>query len=444
MTDAPRIWIDGFALSLVNGTGIATYAKGLATTLQASGARLGVVYGRPVSGKGDAMEREVRFFDARTQLRRPLFTRIKGVLAEFQRAHRVPLSGVVPAGISSAGLYSHFTTSNLPPVDELWNANDIFGRAVVNFRIRRRLLALKAAGAPPPELMHWTHMHALRLSGTRNIYTIHDAIPMRLPWATLDHKASWLGTARALAASAEHIVTVSEHARQDLISLLGLPADRVTNTYEPVFPQAHGLDPRMSLARLRSTYQLEDRGYFLFLSAVDPRKNLARLLEAYLASGVERPFIIVGSTGSNARQELRLLTEANGTRSADGRIRHLGYLPRQDVDILLRHARALCFPSLYEGFGLPAIEAMQVGTPVLTSNNSALPEVVGDAALTVDPTDTRALAEAIATLDADDALRGRLEVEGPKRAEYFSPERFAARTAALYARLGVTLPGARA
>lgn len=438
---SPRVWMDGFALSHSDGTGIATYARGLATTLASSGARLGALYGRPIPNGGDAMQREVSFYDSRTEMRHPLFKRLRSLLTERQRATRVQLSGVVPASIASAALYPNFSTANLPALDELWNANDMFGRAIVNFRMRRRLLKVTVSGGAPPDLMHWTHSLALRLNGTRNIYTIHDAIPLRLPWATLDHKASWLGTARALAQGAEHIVTVSEHARRDLISLLGLPEERITNLYQPVFPQAHGLDPRMSLERLRGTYQLEDRGYFLCLSAVDPRKNHARLLEAYLASGVDRPMIIVGGIASNAKQELRLLTEANGTRSADGRIRHLGYLPRQDVDMLLRHARALCFPSLYEGFGLPPVEAMQVGTPVLTSNTSCLPEVVGDAALTVDPSSTQALAEALAALDRDDDLRGRLQQAGPLRAAEFSPARFQQRLTALYARLGVTLPG---
>jgi len=140
---------------------------------------------------------------------------------------------------------------------------------------------------------------------------------------------------------------------------------------------------------------------------------------------------------------MRLLTEANGTRTADGRIRHRGYVPRLDVDILLRHARALCFPSLYEGFGLPAVEAMQLGTAVMTSNTSSLPEVVADAALTVTPTDTREMAEALRALDGDADLRGRLETAGPRRAAEFSPERYAERLDALYQRLGIRLPNGK-
>lgn len=436
---SPRVWMDGFGLSLVGGTGIATYSRGLAATLGETGLGLGLLYGRPIRAGGDPMAREVAFFDSRTQLNHRLPRRLVGMWGK-QRATPVPATGAVERGLTSAGLHQTFSTSNVPPCDALWNADDIFGRAVVNMRVRGGLLRVAVQGAPPPALMHWTHLHGVRLQGARNIYTIHDAIPLRLPWATLDHKGAWVRTARAVAATADHILTVSEHSRRDLISLLGIPEERISNIYQPVYPPMHGLDPRMSRERLEMVFGLEDRGYHLCLSAVDPRKNLARALDAYAASGITRPMVIVGGKSGNAEPELRLLTEANGTRSRDGRIRHLGYLPRTDVEVLLRHARSLCFPTLYEGFGLPAIEAMQAGTAVLTSNASCMPEVVGDAALKVNPVDLRALTEAMIALDADDDLRRRLEAEGPARAALFTPERHTVRLAALHARLGVPWP----
>ena len=104
---------------------------------------------------------------------------------------------------------------------------------------------------------------------------------------------------------------------------------------------------------------------------------------------------------------------------------------------LIRGARAVLFPSLYEGFGLPALEAMLLGTPVVTSNTASMPEVVGDAAITVDPYDVSALVRAIQAVDGDPELRARLAAAGPRRAAQFSPERYAARLEALYGRLGL-------
>lgn len=438
---APRVWMDGFPLTLSHGTGITTYARGHAATLPRLGVSLGMLYGRPLPAISDATEREVRFFDARVLAGRPLHQRFMGLLRDPRgpTAQAIPLSRMVDTAATSAITYETFATANLPQVDELWNADDAFGRAQLHFAVRRGLMTVRAPN--PPALMHWTHIHPLRLAGTRNIYTIHDLIPLRLPWATLDFKANWLNTVRRLGQQADHIVTVSEHARQDLIQQIGIPEERVTNTYQAVFPPMFEMDEAMSVARLRRAHQLEPRGYFLFVSRIEPRKNLARMLDAYIASGSQTPFIIVGGMAHHGKQELRLLTEAGGTRSADGRIRYIGYVPQIDVEILVRHARALCFASLYEGFGLPAVEAMRAGTAVLTSNTSCMPEVVGDAALTVTPTDTRALAEAIRALDADDGLRQLLEAAGPKRAAFFSPERYAERLRALYGRLGVLPEG---
>ncbi len=429
--------MDGFPLTLSHGTGITTYARGHAATLRRLGVSLGMLYGRPLPAMADPSEREVRFFDARVLAGRPLHQRFLSLLRQPRGplAQSIPLSRMVDTTATSAITYETFATANLPDVDELWNADDAFGRAQLHFAVRRSLMTIRVP--QPPALMHWTHIHPVRLAGTRNIYTVHDLIPLRLPWATLDFKANWLNTVRMLARQADHIVTVSEHARQDLIQQIGIPQDRVTNTYQAVFPPMFEMPEEMSVARLRRAHQLEPKGYFLFLSRIEPRKNLARMLDAYIASGSQTPFIIVGGLAHHGRQELRLLTEADGTRSADGRIRYLGYVPQLDVEILLRHARVLCFASLYEGFGLPAVEAMQAGTAVLTSTTSCMPEVVADAALAVTPTDTRALAEAMQALDQNDELRRGLEQAGPKRAAYFNPERYAGRLRDLYARLGI-------
>ncbi len=440
-----RVWMDGFGLSIVNGTGIATYSRHLAATLRDAGFETALLYGRPLPWRGDAMAREIAFFDSRA--RTPPFWRRALAQALPQRALPVGGHGVVDRRLHAAGARAAFSPAEAPPGHALWNANDMYGRALIRFGLTRllgrgRLMPVRLAGAPPPALMHWTHLHPLRLAGCPNIHTLHDAIPLRMPWVALDDKAGWRACAEAVAREAAHILTVSEHSRRDLISLLGIPEERITNTYQPVPPPDHGFDHRMSRERIAAAYGLADKGYHLCLGSVDPRKNLARMLDAYMSTGIPRPMVLVGGKSANAAPELRLLTEAGGTRSADGRIRHLGYLPREDVAMLIRHARSLCFPSLYEGFGLPAVEAMLEGTAVLTSNVSSLPEVVGDAALMVDPTDTRALAEALLALDSDEDLRARYEAAGPARAALFSPERHAARLAAVHARLGVTWPEA--
>jgi glycosyltransferase involved in cell wall biosynthesis len=432
--------MDGFALTDAHGTGITTYSRGLAAALRASGVRLGLLYGRPLPNRLDPTEREVRFFDANGRGGRPLPGRLLGLARDLggAKAVRVPLSGVVDTALSAAIHYETFSTSNVPPADEVWNSDDLFGRAAVRITLAPGRMPVRVArGGRPPALMHWTHVHPLRLVGALNVYSIHDLIPLRLPWAMPDRKREWLRAVRTIAAGADHIVTVSENSRRDIVQLLGVPEERVTNLFQPIAPPSVAMPHGMSAARLRNTYGLDERGYFLFVSSIEPRKNLARLMEAYMATDIAAPLILVGRRYSHAGDELRVLAAEGGTRSRDGRIRHLGYLPRQDVEMLMRHARALCFPSMYEGFGLPAAEAMQLGTPVLSSDNSAMPEIVGEAALMVPPADTRRMAEALVALDADAELRERLGAAGPTQAAKFSPARYAERLARLHERLGV-------
>jgi glycosyltransferase involved in cell wall biosynthesis len=203
-------------------------------------------------------------------------------------------------------------------------------------------------------------------------------------------------------------------------------------------------------------------GYFLFFGAIEPKKNVGRLIEAYLAAQSPHPLVIVGKQAWKSEEELRLLFEDSArlfdieggriTPDRGGqialrrpelgrRIILLDYAPFRLLVSLIRGARAVLFPSLYEGFGLPALEAMSLGVPVLTSNTASLPEVVGDAAIQVDPYDVQALAEGIRALDADAELRARLSLAGPKQAEAFSVERYDRRLAALYAKLGLAAEG---
>ncbi|MFM7608587.1 MAG: glycosyltransferase family 4 protein, partial [Alphaproteobacteria bacterium] len=183
--------------------------------------------------------------------------------------------------------------------------------------------------------------------------------------------------------------------------------------------------------------------YFLFFGAIEPKKNVGRLIEAYLASGVSDPLVIIGKKAWKSVKDLQLISGDGDTPRAQARIDsaekqscvlHFDYASFSLLVSLIRGAKAVLFPSLYEGFGLPALEAMSLGTPVLTSNTASMPEVVGEAALQIDPYDIRALVEGIRALDSDADLRGRLAEAGPIRAQEFSPERYQARLAKLYGR----------
>ncbi|HEV7265917.1 MAG TPA: glycosyltransferase family 1 protein [Falsiroseomonas sp.] len=449
--DRPLIAIDGYNLALEQGTGVATYARGLSHRLQALGAEVGVLYGQPMSRGRDALIREATFFDPRTPLSRG-WARSQDVIRVLTLLRRmtalsVPLTDRV---IRTA------LETRLPKAERFWTVPDLFRAATLSFGLTKRFGRVVLPGGAA--LMHWTYPLPLRVQGTPNIYTIHDMVPLRLPYTTLDNKPRHLRMLRRIAREADHIVTVSESAKRDIVSLLDVPPERVTNTYQAVeVPDRLATSPEpMVRAELKGAFGLDWQDYFLFLGAIEPKKNVGRLIEAYLASGSERPLVICGRQAWNAHQELGLLYEDDRrtmqphgplegiqglARRLRDRVMLINYVPFRLLVGLIRGARAMLFPSLYEGFGLPVLEAMQLGTPVMTSNTSSLPEVAGDAALLVDPYDTRAMAEAIQKLDSDAELRAELAARGPKQAAQFGAEPYAKRLREMYARLGIRLEG---
>ncbi len=275
-------------------------------------------------------------------------------------------------------------------------------------------------------------------------------MPLRLPYTTLDNKRIYYRLVQQLARRGDHIITVSEASKRDIVSLLGVPEERVSNTYQAVdIPARYAQKPLSDVkSEIEGTFGLGYQRYFLFFGAIEPKKNVGRLIEAYLASGVQDPLVIVGKKAWKSEEELRLLFENEHVRyllTRDGvterryRVQQVDYASFPLLVSLIRGAKAVVFPSLYEGFGLPALEAMLLGTPVLTSNTSSMPEVVGDAAIKVDPYDVRALVEGLRALDTDADLRGRLAQAGPGQASLFSPERYRVRLRDAYAKMGVNI-----
>lgn len=427
-----HILIDGYNLGLEKGTGVATYARNLSEAVGRLGHRTSVLYGRGIPRSREPLLREIAFFDSETETRPSRLQDLTGIVSpRTAKATEVLVTGAVVTRQFGA---------RLPHYDTLYNAPGVFRRAHGRFHAWGRTTAVRLPERP--DLAHWTYPLPLRVPGAANIYTLHDLVPLRLPYTTLDNKRRYFALLREIARAADHIVTVSEHSRRDIIDLTRVAPDRVTNTY-----QAVGIPSRF-LAMDESEVAREVEGalgtgykdYFLFWGSIEPKKNIGRIVEAYLASGIETPLVIVGARAWRAEGELRLLdgfTQGNLSSSdvRRGRIIQLPYAPFSLLVSLIRGARAALFPSLYEGFGLPVLEAMLLGTPVLCSNTSSLPEVAGNAALAVDPYDTTAIGAGLRALDADPGLRADLARRGLNQAALFSAEHYHARLDALYRRV---------
>jgi glycosyltransferase involved in cell wall biosynthesis len=434
------IGIDGYNLAMPHGTGIATYGMTLARTLLQNGHDIDGVFGVDVGG--DPSMREVLFFDRigrappeRTTVQRRSDARRRNriTLNPFfsPRAQEIPISGRVQRDTFA---------ERIPNFSRLLNSPRLYEYAHRYFHNYGRFLRLKISN--PPDIMHWTYPIPVRIAGATNLYTIHDLVPLKLPYTTLDNKAAYRKLIGSCTKYGDHICTVSDASRNDIIADLGVSPDHVTNAYQasPLPDDFLETSKEEDSAIIEGIFGLQPQGYFLFFGAVEPKKNLGRLLESYLALQTETPLVLVGGREWQSERELTLLKsvgspEADSRRRLAERVVRLDHLARPLLLRLIRSARAVLFPSIYEGFGLPVLEAMQLGTPVLTSNISSLPEIAGGAAMLVDPYDTRSIAHGIKALDTDTSLRARLSAAGLARAEFFSQARYGARLEDMYSRI---------
>jgi glycosyltransferase involved in cell wall biosynthesis len=441
-----RIVIDGHNLTLSNATGIGTYARTLAATAAKIGFKPEVLLGGNARiDRRDLQLSEIRLFDAPTALGHSAKSNLQLMWA---RLWGKPF-GIRPVEIPLSGNVFGSSASSLSGFDRIHAATNLFDLARLHFH--RHGVRAEVKLPSPPSLFHMTFLTPLKTRGCPNIYTIHDIVPLRLPQTTLDDKKQFLRLVRHICGKADHIVTVSEFSRQDIVKFVGISENRITNTYQSIYlpPTITERSDDDVANEVANAFGLDFRGYYLFFGAVEPKKNIARLIDAYAASGSEFPLIIVGDLGwqyddvvEKIEDERFLFYRSEVDRLVPSRrVRRLPHLPFSQLMTLVKGARGVLFPSLYEGFGLPVLEAMALGTPVITSNVASLPEVSGGAAVLIEPTDVQSISDAIRVFDHDDGLRADLALRGKKRAAFFSPEAYENRIAGLYQKLGVhTVP----
>jgi glycosyltransferase involved in cell wall biosynthesis len=283
-------------------------------------------------------------------------------------------------------------------------------------------------------VLHEPHYVLPPLVRCRSVVTIHDCIHLRFPQylpnrAALTYARAQMGSA---ARRSDRILTVSEASKRDILHFFPVPPEKITvipNAFDERFATA---PPEQDIRRVAERYQLEDQ-FVLYVGNVKPHKNLERLIDAFQlvrqTPGLEAlKLVLIG----DAISKYAALRRAVHRYNLHKYVRFLGFLPDQTLAIVYRLAAVFVFPSLYEGFGLPPLEAMASGTPVVTSNVSSLPEVTGDAALLVDPMRAESIADAMRRVLTDPALAADLSARGIERSRTFSWERSAARIREIY------------
>lgn len=282
-----------------------------------------------------------------------------------------------------------------------------------------------------PHICHFPNSLAPLWQPRPFVLTIHDASLYLYrgyhPWSR--HLAIRMLLPLA-AKRASAIVTVSEHARQDLIKIMGLPPEKLHVVHEAAPDYFRPETNREKLEIIRKKYKLPDR-FLLYVGTIEPRKNLKRLLRALRRvhdSGDLIPLVMVGPRGWMMNDFEALVKDL----TLQNKVSYLGYVPTDDLPVLYSLATIFVFPSLYEGFGLPPLEAMACGTPVLSSNRSSMVEICGDAAMLIDPESENEIAEGIRFLLANETERLAFREQGIVRSRQFSWNIAAGQTIEVY------------
>ncbi len=268
----------------------------------------------------------------------------------------------------------------------------------------------------------------------KSVITIHDLAIYKNPeWFPGQIVSTKLLVPQSLK-KANHVIAVSESTKADLKEIFGVPAKKISVVHEAPFVTPINVKDRN--VNVVKKFKL-DQPFCLYVGTIEPRKNLENLIRAFTMVRDRLPLqhmqlILAGHRGYKHEAVLDLIR----TERPAGAVRHIGYITHNEKIALLRKAACFVFPSYYEGFGLPVLEAMKMGVPVVTSNSSSLPEIGGRAALYVDPNSPKAIARAVARVLTNEPLRTAMVQRGYEQAKTFTWEKAAQETLAVYEKLG--------
>ncbi len=403
-----KVLVDGFNLQLTKGTGIKTYGLSLVEALQQMNAQVDVLLSRGGYKSNEILD-EIFFFDNQTP-QQDLLTLSKWIVKSlsplYRAKRRKSFAGlVVKRGQYSEDFMKYATSFSLPQCYDL--ANGLYNKLRWTTQI---------SIAEKVDIWHATYPLPMQVRGAKKITTVHDLIPFRLPYATLDNKKTFYFKIRDALKDSAVTITVSENSKQDLLTYYDVDPDKIIVTYQPIaLKPLEATEAEIEFFLRR--YGLKPQQYILFVGAIEPKKNVGRLIDAYASMDTDMPLVIVGKKGWLWEDELGKMNLIDGKQKS---IKLLEYISVESLRYLYSGAYCLVFPSLYEGFGLPPLEAMSFGCPVITSNLSCLPEICGDAALYVDPYSIQDIKAKLETLLSDSALRQRLVRSGKVNAQAFS------------------------
>lgn len=417
------VLIDSHDLSLPKGTGIKSYGLNLISALQSLGASPELLVSAPSSGNA-VIARSVLYDPAR---RRERNVRGRKILKQWwhlsrNKAGYVPANGnesslpipntVFPYGLGCSSLFNCYLGSHA--------VQQRFGK-IPSFSTTKKY-----------RIWHATTPLPLRHREALQITTIHDLIPILQPHLCDHIRPAFYQCVEAAVRDSRAIAVVSEYTKNDLLKYFDVPEEKVFVTYQYSSMSRERLDDR-KLGLALKTLGLEPGKYILYVGTLETRKNIRGLLHAYLMLGCDVPLVLAGKPGQGVSDDLKFIRRMKPEAGRD--VRLLDFIPQAMMPAVYQGASCLAFPSLYEGFGLPVLEAMASGCPVVCSETTSLPEVGGNAAHYVDPFDEESISHGLGKVLGDTVYRQTLIERGYERAAYFSPEKFADQIAGMYCKV---------
>ena len=342
--------------------------------------------------------------------------------------------------VDSANQYSLFVSGALPtslpqifPANFYWKSTRITPKWLARVWHRSRIPLPLELFTGRLELFHATDfVLPPLLPNACSLLTVHDLSFVRVPDSASSSLKAYLDSVVPRSVQlATHVLADSQATKDDLIELYSVADSKVTVLLSGVDERFFSLVSSELLLTVRSKYSIDRFPYIFSVGTVQPRKNYSRLIEALAQlrnQGIEIHLVIAGGKGWLENPIYQTITDTH----MEDFVHFIGFAADEDLPALYRNAVCLAFPSLYEGFGLPILEAMASGTPVLTSNISSLPEVAGDAAIMVDPYDLDAITDGLKRLILDSALRDSLIQKGLVRARQFTWEKSARQLLGIY------------
>jgi glycosyltransferase involved in cell wall biosynthesis len=417
-----NIVIDAFNLGFLNGTGLTAYTRELSDILMSSGHNVYPVYGLPgvkhipniiwqsflqrLAVSGEPKSRDFLKWGQYALFNLPLF-----LLNYPVKAHAIT---------RKQSYSSDFLRERLPAFKYLFNSPGIYRAVQLYSYVAKKTMYINLGKDIHADIVHMTSPLPVSIKNTRHVVTVHDLIPLSLPHSTSVNIKHYYNMISASIARADIIFSVSENTKKDILQYFRIAESKIHVTYQSrKIPDYYLSLGTADIVNVLKIWKLKYKEYFLFYGNIEPKKNVLFLLESFIRSKTNFSLVIIANTGWLNKAEKQFLKD----RTFHDRIITINYVSYNNLWHIVSGARALIFPSLYEGFGLPVLEAMQLQCPVITSNITSLPEVGGDAVHYIDPFSQSDLISAIEKLSIDDHYCSDLSRRGVIQSEKFSIEK---------------------